>query len=104
MAKRRHSALGKRLIASAKEMVTHAKCELRLQAYEVRLPLHVDVLAIRQWLELSQTEFARRAGLGARPPQTRNRRPHLLTRDRTRAEGRGPGAERCGVGAEATGI
>ena len=32
MAKRKHSALGKRLIASAKEMVAHAKGELRLEA------------------------------------------------------------------------
>lgn len=38
MAKRKHSALGKRLIASAKEMVAHAKGELKLEEYEVRLP------------------------------------------------------------------
>jgi len=38
MAKRRHSALGKRLIASAKEMVAHAKGELKLHVYEVKIP------------------------------------------------------------------
>jgi DNA-binding transcriptional regulator YiaG len=60
MAKRRHSALGKRLIASAKEMVAHAKGELKLEEYEVKLPPHVDVIAIRHRLRLCQTEFARR--------------------------------------------
>jgi hypothetical protein len=37
MAKRRHSALGKRLIASAKEMVAHGKGELKLEVYEVKI-------------------------------------------------------------------
>lgn len=36
MAKKKHSALGKRLIAAAKEMVAHAKGELKLE--EVQLP------------------------------------------------------------------
>jgi hypothetical protein len=35
--KRKHSALGKRLIASAKEMVAHAKGELKLEEYEVKV-------------------------------------------------------------------
>ena len=35
MAKRKHSALGKRLIASAKEMVAHARGELRLEEVQV---------------------------------------------------------------------
>jgi putative transcriptional regulator len=69
MARRRHSALGKRLIASAEETVAHAKGELKLQEYEVRLPPNVDVLAIRQRLKLSQTEFARRFGFSPRAEQ-----------------------------------
>ena len=69
MKPKQHSALGKRLIASAKEMVAHAKGELKLEGYEVRLPPHVDVLAIRQRLKLSQTEFARRFGFSPRAVQ-----------------------------------
>ena len=41
MAKGHHSALVGRLIASAWEMVAHAKGELKLEEYEVRLPPHV---------------------------------------------------------------
>lgn len=67
--KRHHSALGKQLIASAKEMVAHAKGELKLEEYEVRLPPHVDVLAIRQRMKLSQAEFARRFGFSPRAVQ-----------------------------------
>ncbi len=37
MAKKKHSALGKRLIASAKEMVAHAKGALELDEYEFEL-------------------------------------------------------------------
>lgn len=36
MARKKHSALGKRLIASAKEMVAHARGELKLE--EVQVP------------------------------------------------------------------
>jgi len=67
--KRGHSALGRRLIASAKEMVAHAKGEVKLTEYEVRLPPQVDVLAIRQRLKLSQAEFARRVGFSPRAVQ-----------------------------------
>lgn len=38
MAKRKHSALGKRLIAAAKEMVAHAKGEIELDTHEVKVP------------------------------------------------------------------
>jgi len=38
MPKKKHSALGRRLIASAKEMVAHAKGELKLEVEEVRVP------------------------------------------------------------------
>lgn len=37
MAKKKHSALGKRLIASAKEMAAHAKGRLHLEGYRSRI-------------------------------------------------------------------
>ena len=69
MAKKKHSALGRRLIASAKEMVAHARGELKLQEYEVRVPPQVDVIAIRKRLKLSQAEFAGRFGFSPRSVQ-----------------------------------
>jgi hypothetical protein len=35
MAKKKHSALGKRLVAEAKEMVAHTKGEIELDTYAV---------------------------------------------------------------------
>ena len=69
MAKKKHSALGKRLIASAKEMVAHTRGELQLEEYAVRVPPQVDVIAIRKRMGLSQTEFARRFGFSPRAVQ-----------------------------------
>jgi putative transcriptional regulator len=69
MAKKKHSALGKRLIASAKEMVAHARGELKLEEYEVRIPPQVDVISIRKRLGLSQAEFAGRFGFSPRSVQ-----------------------------------
>ena len=69
MAIRKHSALGKRLIASAREMVAHAKGELKLDVYEVRIPPQVDVMSIRKRLGLSQTGFAQRFGFSPRAVQ-----------------------------------
>jgi len=47
----------------------HAKGELKLEEYEVKLPPQVDVLAIRRRLKLSQAEFARRFGFSPRAVQ-----------------------------------
>src|SRR6202163_1097951 len=69
MIKSKHSALGKRLIASAKEMAAHAKGDLALDVEEGRVPPHVDVTAIRIHLGLSQAEFARRFGFSPRSVQ-----------------------------------
>jgi len=44
MAKKKTSVVGKRLIASAKGMVAHAKGEIKLDTYSVRIPSEVDVL------------------------------------------------------------
>jgi hypothetical protein len=38
MPKKKQCALGKRLIASAKEMVAHAKGEIELDTYEIKVP------------------------------------------------------------------
>ena len=54
MAKKKHSALGKRLIASAKEMAAHAKGRLDLDVYEVQAPPQVDAITIRKRLGLSK--------------------------------------------------
>jgi hypothetical protein len=54
MAKRRHSTLGKRLIASAKEMSAHAKGEVKLQEYEVRSAKALAAEARRQSLAASR--------------------------------------------------
>jgi DNA-binding transcriptional regulator YiaG len=59
MAKRKHSALGRRLIASAKEMAAHAKGELKLEEEDVRVPPPVNVSAIRKNLGSRQSELAR---------------------------------------------
>ncbi len=42
MPKKKQSALGKRLIASAKEMVAHAKGEIELDTYEIKVPSDVQ--------------------------------------------------------------
>jgi putative transcriptional regulator len=69
MTKKKHSALGKRLIASAKEMVAHAKGEIELDTYDVKVSPQVDVTAIRKRFGLSQAEFARRFGFSPRAVQ-----------------------------------
>lgn len=38
MTKKKTTVLGKRLIASAKEMAAHAKGEIELDTYEVKVP------------------------------------------------------------------
>ncbi len=82
MATKKQSTLGKRLIASAKEMVAHAKGEIELDTYEVKVPPAVDV-AIRKRFGLSQAEFARRFGFSPRAVQDweqRRRTPESAAR------------------------
>jgi putative transcriptional regulator len=69
VAKKKHSALGKRLIAAAKEMVSHARGELELEEYEVRVPPQVDVIAIRKRLGCLRQSSLRRFGFSRRPVQ-----------------------------------
>jgi putative transcriptional regulator len=51
------------LISAAKEMLAHARGELRLPSYQARVPNEVDVAALRKKLGLSQSGFARTFGL-----------------------------------------
>jgi putative transcriptional regulator len=86
MANRKHSALGKRLIASAKEMVAHANGEIELDAYEVKVPPQADVRVIRKRFGLSQAEFARRFGfspLAVQDWEQHRRTPESAPRART---------------------
>jgi putative transcriptional regulator len=69
MKKSKHSAFGKRLITSAREMVAHAKGDLKLDVQTVHVPPQVDVAGIRKRLKLSQTGFARRFGFNPRSVQ-----------------------------------
>ena len=74
MAKKKHSALGKRLIASAKEMAAHARGRVDLDVHQVEVPPQVDVIAIRKRLAIISViilppfriQSALRAGLGRR--------------------------------------
>ena len=61
--RRKHSALGRRLIAGAKEMAAHMRGEIELPSYTVRVPERVDVAKLRKRLNLSQRKFAAAFGL-----------------------------------------
>jgi putative transcriptional regulator len=60
---RKHSALGRRLIAGLDEMAAHLRGEITLTTYEVKVPDQADVSALRARLGLSQARFARAFGL-----------------------------------------
>jgi putative transcriptional regulator len=57
------SKMGKRLIASAKNVRKIARGEADPKSYKVFVPAEIDVAGIRKKLDLSQTEFARRFGI-----------------------------------------
>lgn len=61
--KRRHSALGRRVIAGLREALAHARGETRLLEYAVSVPKTVNVAGLRKALGLSQRAFAQRFGL-----------------------------------------
>lgn len=61
--KRKGSAFGRALIASAREALAHVRGEIDLPAYEIRLPSEVEVARIRRRLGMSQAAFARAFGL-----------------------------------------
>lgn len=57
------SPLGRRLMAGLNEALAHARGELQLPSYTVKVPEHVDVAKLRHRLGLSQIAFARTFGL-----------------------------------------
>jgi putative transcriptional regulator len=61
--KRKTSALGRRMIASLKDALAHARGERELPSYTVTVPERVDVAKLRHRLGLSQAAFARAFGL-----------------------------------------
>jgi putative transcriptional regulator len=70
----RHTAAGRRLIASAKQAVAWAKGEnvpgVRVTVVEVKRPPVTDVRSVRRKLGLSQSQFAARFGFA--PATVRN--------------------------------
>jgi len=57
------SPLGRRLMAGLNEALAHARGELQLPSYTVKVPEQVDVAKLRHRLGLSQIAFARAFGL-----------------------------------------
>jgi putative transcriptional regulator len=57
------SAFGRRLVAGLNNALAHARGELVLPSYEVKVSESVDVAKVRRRLGLSQAVFARTFGL-----------------------------------------
>jgi putative transcriptional regulator len=57
------TALGKRLIKSAKEARAIARAEAKPSTYRVHVPADLDVQAIRKRLRLTQSQFSARFGI-----------------------------------------
>ncbi len=57
------SAFGRRLVGGLNDALAHARGELVLPSYEVKVPESVDVAKVRRRLGLSQAAFARTFGL-----------------------------------------
>ena len=57
------TALGKRLIQSAKEARKIARGEAKPKSYKMHIPADIDVRAVRARLKLTQEEFSVRYGL-----------------------------------------
>jgi len=72
------TALGKRLIAAAKEARQIARGKADPSTYRVHLPADIDVQSIRKSLGMSQSIFASRFGIAAgtlRDWEQRRKRP-----------------------------
>lgn len=63
------SDAGKRLIESAKQALEFAKGTADTNAYRVHIPEAIDVKAIREAMEMSQSEFAAYFGFSVRTLQ-----------------------------------
>ncbi len=81
--KKKHSPLGKELIAGMEEAVAYARGEIELPTRVVEVPEAVDVAAIRRRLRLSQERFAEKFGFtvaSVRDWEQRRRRPERTAR------------------------
>lgn len=82
-AKKKHSPLGKELIAGMEEVAAYARGEIELPTRVVEVPETVDVAAIRRRLRLSQERFAEKFGFtigSVRDWEQRRRRPERTAR------------------------
>ncbi len=61
--KRKSSGVGRRIVAGLHDALAHARGELELPTYTVKVPEEVDVAKLRHRLGLSQAAFARTFGL-----------------------------------------
>ena len=61
--RKKRSAFGRALIASAKEALAHVRGEIELPSYEILVPSDAEVARIRRRPGLSQAAFARAFGL-----------------------------------------
>jgi putative transcriptional regulator len=61
--KAKSSALGRRLVRGLNDALAHARGELALPSYTVRVPARVNVARLRHRMGLSQAAFARAFGL-----------------------------------------
>ena len=79
----RRTPLGRRLEKSATEALAHARGQLTLDEYQVRVPETVDIAAIREELGMSQAKFAAAFGLDVaalRDWEQHRRRPDRAAR------------------------
>jgi putative transcriptional regulator len=67
--RRKLSRVGKDTVAGLKEVLAHARGEIKLRAREYEVPGPVDVQAIRFRSGLSQSRFAREFGFSVRTLQ-----------------------------------
>ena len=81
--RRTEAPLGERLLDSMKELRAHLRGEIRLRKTLYHVPPETDVRALRETLEMSQTDFAALFGFNVRSLQDweqGRRRPEIPIR------------------------
>ena len=63
------SKAGSRILTSARQALAYATGEADPSPYEVHVPVTLDVRAIRQKIQMSQTQFAQHFGVNKRTVQ-----------------------------------
>lgn len=95
------TALGKRLVASARQAAAHLRGEIVLNEYSITVPETIDVAAVRERFGLSQAKFAASFGLDLDALQAweqRRRRPDRTARILLTVIAREPEAVRRALG------